>query len=199
MSEKMWELGAQRFKEGPSSNGADKYYEKVKAELRQKFGKDNIRSVADKQRLKALACTGGLHDEQAQAHAALSRRESSVSERDATIAKLSEQLAQRDATNAKLKEQLAERDATITKLKEQLGVAGGMSRVALTWEPFKELLGGEAAGCRAEAGETKLADTAEDFVKYFQCAKIRTGCAHAPDVTLVASAGSALPTSFWAH
>ena len=55
MSAEMWALAAQRFKEGPASNGSDEHYEKGKAE--QKSGRDTV----DKQRLTALArrrCAG---------------------------------------------------------------------------------------------------------------------------------------------
>ena len=112
----MWALAARRFKEGPPSNGEDPYYEKVKAELRKTYGKDAV----DKARLKALARSGGLHDEQVHALALLpslkqQQEEDSnkLNERNATIARLEQQIAERDAqneallaTNAKLKERI---------------------------------------------------------------------------------------------
>ena len=52
----MWELAEQRFRD-VASTGSDKYYEKVKTELRQKYGTDAV----DKHRLKEIARASPAH------------------------------------------------------------------------------------------------------------------------------------------
>lgn len=55
----MWKLAAERFSKKPYSNGCDARYEKVKAELRNRWGKDAI-NANNKERLKYLALNKGM-------------------------------------------------------------------------------------------------------------------------------------------
>lgn len=55
----MWDLARKRFSQEPYSNGYDKRYETVKAEIRSKYGKNAINEKT-KPRLKALAMNRGL-------------------------------------------------------------------------------------------------------------------------------------------
>ena len=81
------------------------------------------------------------------------------------------------------------------------GVCASIPSVAVAaWEPIKALLAGEAAGREAAKGETKLADSASDFIEYFQCDEIRTLPVCAIDraqvaMPLVTVSGMALPKS----
>ena len=68
------------------------------------------------------------------------------------------QLASRDA-------QLAKSRDTIRELESRLAEKGGVSRAVVAWEPFKALLGGEAAGREAEAGKF---GEGKDFLQHFQ-------------------------------
>ena len=56
--ESMWTLARRRFSQTPYSNGFDKRYETVKAELRAIHGRDAI-NEKNKPRLKALALSRG--------------------------------------------------------------------------------------------------------------------------------------------
>ena len=80
------------------------------------------------------------------------------------VQQLRQQLAEREAENRRLREQLAGGEAENRRLREQLAECGGSSRAAVAWEPFRALLGGEAAaGREAEAG--KFGEGAEDLTK----------------------------------
>ena len=63
----MWAIAAERFSVPPFSNGHDKRYEQVKAELRGMFGKSAI-NKSNKARLKDLARNKGIEDGSAFAH-----------------------------------------------------------------------------------------------------------------------------------
>ena len=56
--ESMWEIARRRFSQKPYSNGFDKRYETVKAELRAIYGKDAINEKT-KPRLKSIAINRG--------------------------------------------------------------------------------------------------------------------------------------------
>ena len=59
--ESMWEIARRRFSQKPYSNGFDKRYETVKAELRAIYGKDAINEKT-KPRLKSIAINRGKED-----------------------------------------------------------------------------------------------------------------------------------------
>ena len=120
----MWEQAAERFKQGPPSDGGDAFYETVKAELRKEYGRDAV----DKRRLKALACTGGLHDEHAAAFAllpALKQRLDQAQERSVAAA---DALGPLVAENEALRAELG--DAERARQREVAAAAGLREQVA---------------------------------------------------------------------